>query len=216
MNAPSSFVRRTGVVTAVNGVVAAIGATALIVVPPAVGTDRVSYPLTPTGFALIQSYFAVNHVIFAITFVALQRSGALGGRRYAAVGAWIAVAGWLWLAAQEVWGVLLADSAYPTSTTDVWESLYGGPVLLVLIGSTLCGVAVARAGVWPGWRRWVVLLSAVWIVVPVLPALVSADFVAGRLALGAWNLLYAAIGLSLAGHTARSAGVGERAMAGSA
>jgi hypothetical protein len=75
--------------------------------------------------------------------------------------------------------------------------MYG--VFSILIGGAALvaeGIAVGRAGVWLGWRRWLPLVMGVWVFVPMLPALAS-SFTGARFAIAGWMLLFAALGWAL-------------------
>jgi hypothetical protein len=73
---------------------------------------------------------------------------------------------------------------------------YGLASLLIITGMALLGTAVARAGSWQGWRRWIVLACGVVLFAASLA--IAGPFLAGRLALAAWLALFIALGLALA------------------
>ena len=80
------------------------------------------------------------------------------------------------------------------------ENAYAVPVLLAGLGLTLAGIALLRRGraVWTEarWMPWLVLMLGVYVFFPLSPA-ISGSFAAGRLAIGGWMLLYAALGYGL-------------------
>ena len=100
-----------------------------------------------------------------------------------------AVAGWVFLAAVELAAISAANAAYPSPRTDLLDGLYGVSSVLIGIGITLAGVAVLRARRWTGWRRALVLVTGVWVFVPMTPALLG-PFVLARLAITGWMLLF--------------------------
>jgi hypothetical protein len=73
---------------------------------------------------------------------------------------------------------------------------YGLATVAIGVGLVAAGVAVLRARVWSGRHRFVPLALGVWVFVPMLPALL-APFVAARLAITGWMLLFALLGVAL-------------------
>lgn len=71
---------------------------------------------------------------------------------------------------------------------------------MIGLGTVIAGIAVVRARVWTGWARWVPLAIGVMHFVVVTPAIFSGGFVAGRLAIGSWMLLFGALGFALVRH----------------
>jgi len=96
----------------------------------------------------------------------------------------------------EVGSIALANSAYPTPRTDALGAAYGIASILIGMGMTLTGVAVARARLWTGSARYIVLICGIAVFVIVIPGVFS-TFLAGRLVLVAWMLMFAALGLAL-------------------
>ena len=45
----------------------------------------------------------------------------------------------------------------------------------------------------PGWRRWIVLVTGVFVFVGLIPALLGSDLL-GRLGIGVWMLFFVALG----------------------
>lgn len=199
--APTRFptVATAGLLCIAGAATGVLGAAVLALAPPAVGTDRYSYPLTPAGHVTIQLLFAANHLLLLGGVAGLARSGAAGSGRAGRAGLWTAAAGWILLTLCELRGAMLADSPYPAPATDVLDAAYGISTILIGTGLVAAGVAVARAGVWSGWRRWVTLACGGAVFVVVLPAVFVVipgvdSFLVGRAALGAWMLLFAALG----------------------
>jgi hypothetical protein len=67
---------------------------------------------------------------------------------------------------------------------------------LIGLGLVLAGVGLARRPVLPGWGRWVTLALGVYVFVPMFPA-VFGPMVLGRIAIGVWFLMFAALGVAL-------------------
>ncbi len=192
----STTVLLSGWVCLAAGVLGLASAIFLIVVEPAVGRDRFSYPFTPSGFAAIQVWFFVHHLGLLAGLYGLWRSGAVGTSRLGKLGASGTVVGMGLLTVVELVAISGADSAYPSARTDMIESLYG--IASVLIGATLimAGIAVILTGRWQGWRRVVPLVLGVYVFVPLTPALFG-SYVLARLAIGGWMLGFAWLGWAL-------------------
>ena len=90
----------------------------------------------------------------------------------------------------------LAASPYPSPETAFLDTSFGIASILIGVGLTLAGVAVARANEWAGWRRFVVLICGVAVFVIVIPG-VFGPFLAGRQVLTVWMLLFPALGWAL-------------------
>jgi hypothetical protein len=193
---PSSFVRAAGLWCAAGAVVGVIGGLVTAFVPASVGTDRYSYPYTPTGYVIAEASFAVNHILLLVGLLGLARSGVLGDGRLGRLGVWTAGIGMAGLTGCEFVSMSLANSAYPTSRTDALDVGYGVSSLLIATGLILAGIAVVRARRWTGWARYIVLACGVGFFVFALPGLL-AGFLAGRVGLSAWLLLWLALGLAL-------------------
>lgn len=176
------------------GVLGAASGIFLAVVPASVDDDRYSYPLTTAGFVVVQLWFAAQHLGLAAGLVGLGRSRIAGARR---VGPAVALAGMLLLTLIELLAVSAARSTYPGPRTDLLDGLYGISTIAVGVGLVAAGVAVARARGWRGWRRWLPLALGLYVFVPMFPAMFG-GFVAARLAITGWMLLFAALGWALA------------------
>ncbi len=191
-----SFVKTAGLLCLVGAVIDVISALVTAFIPPAVSFDRFSYPYTPTGFLLAQLVFMSNHVLLLVGILGLARSGAAGTGLLGRVGVWISLVGMAALTLCEVWAMTFATSPYPGPGTDVLHTSYGAASILIGVGLVLAGVAVARAGEWTGWRRFVPLICGVAVFVIVIPG-VFGPFLAGRLVLAIWMLMFAALGWAL-------------------
>lgn len=186
--------RRAGRLCLWAGLLGAASGLFLAVVPPAVESDRYSYPLTATGFVAIQVWFAAQHLGLLAGIVALGRCGATGTR---SVGVRTAAAGMGLLTLTEIAAIAAAGSSYPGPGTGVLDVLYGVSVVAVGAGLVAAGTAVMRARVWEGARRWLPLVTGVYAFVPMMPLMVS-GYLGARLAITGWMLLFAALGWILA------------------
>jgi hypothetical protein len=84
----------------------------------------------------------------------------------------------------------------PGPGTSVLDTSFGVASILIGVGLVLAGVAVVKAGEWTGWRRFVPLICGVAVFVIVIPG-VFGSFLAGRLVLVVWMMMFAALGWAL-------------------
>jgi hypothetical protein len=192
----SSFVKTAGLLCLVGALIGAIGGIVTAFIPSAVSFDRFSYPYTPTGFLLAQFVFMSNHVLLLVGILGLARSGATGRGLLGRAGVWISLVGMAALTLCEVGAMTFATSRYPSPGTDVLDTSYGVASILIGIGLTLAGVAVARAGEWTDWRRFFALICGVAVFAIVIPGILG-PFLVARLALTVWMLMFAALGWAL-------------------
>lgn len=197
------FVRTSGRLCLIGAVIGVLVALVGLLISPAVGTDRYSYPHTPGAFAVSESMIIVNHLLLLAGVFGLIRSGAAGGGLGRA-GSWTAVAGLVGLTFCEVGAILLADSAYPTSQTDALDAGYGITSIVIGAGFVLAGIATVRTRRWTGWAAYAPLACGLAVFLLVLPGVFlfgDDTFTVGRLTLMAWMLTFAALGLALARRT---------------
>jgi hypothetical protein len=192
----SSFVKMAGLLCLVGAIIGVISALVTAFIPPAVSSEWYSYPYTPRGFLLAQIVFMSNHVLLLVGILGLARSGVAGTELLGRVGLWISVVGMAALTLCEVGAMTLATSSYPSPGTDFMDMAYGVASILIGVGLTLAGLAVVRAGKWTGWRRFVPLICGVAVFIIVIPG-VFGPFLAGRLVLAVWMLMFAALGWAL-------------------
>jgi hypothetical protein len=194
--AGSSFVKTAGLLCLVGAIIGVISGLVTAFIPPAVSFDRFSYPYTQTDFLLAQLVFMSNHVLLLVGILGLARSGAAGTGLLGRVGLWISVVGMATLTLCEVGAMTFATSPYPGPGTDVLDTSFGVASILIGVGLVLAGVAVVKAGEWTGWRRFVPLICGVAVFVIVIPG-VFGSFLAGRLVLVVWMMMFAALGWAL-------------------
>ena len=188
-------IARIGGWTAVAaGILGAAAGITLLAVAPQVSPDVFSYPFTSGGFAAIQSAFFIHHLAMAFALAAFWRAGLAGAGRFATVAAWASVGVMLLLAVQELVAILAADAPHPSPTTDIIEGAYGMISLALGLTLVLYGIAAARARVLTGAGRWALTIVGAYLFVPLTPA-IFAGFVAGRIAITVWLLLFAWWGL---------------------
>src|SRR5690348_2785790 len=94
--------RRAGQVCLAGGLVGALQAVAMLAAPASVGTDRYSYPFGPSGYALAQVTFFLQHLLLLPGLWALARTPALRSSRAGRLSAGAAIVGMALLAVQEL------------------------------------------------------------------------------------------------------------------
>jgi hypothetical protein len=168
----------------------------MLVWPPRVADELVSYPFTAAGFYIAQGWFFVHHLGLVLALVALARSGALGKGRLGRGGAWTAVIGMVSLTFSELWAMRYAGWHNDTANAGLMGAAYGISVTVIGLGMLAAGIGVLRGGVWRGWQRWTPLAIGIATFAVVTPGMFG-GFVIARLAIGSWLLLFAALGWSL-------------------
>jgi hypothetical protein len=193
-------VRRAGMWCLGAGLVGAAQAAVVIAWSPAVSDDRYSYPFASTGHIVAQATFFLQHLPLLAGLVALLWLAPVRSSRSARIGVWIGAAGMALLAVMELVTMSAADVATDSSRADLVNALYGPPTILIGVGLTVAGLALWRSPEdrWPGapWVRWLVPALGIYVFVPLTPAIMG-PFVAGRLGIGVWMLLFAGLGLGL-------------------
>lgn len=192
-----SRIRLYGRICLWAGVLGAASGIYLAVVPPSVGPERYSYPLSAAGHQAIQAWFAIQHVGLILGLIALLASGALGTARYGRIGLYVALAGLVVLTGAELWAITAAEAAAGSAQTAPLDTTFGIASILAGAGLVVAGAAAARAGRWQGWARYLPLVLGIYVFVPMIPAIMG-PFVAARLAIGGWMVLFAALGWELA------------------
>lgn len=192
----ASTIRRDGAVCLVAGLAGAASGIYLAVMDPDVGTDRFSYPQGADEFFAIQVFFVVQHLGLLLGLLALARTSAVPRTRLGLGGTYGAVGGMAGLTLMEAAAITARDVAMDSTAVSVIGAGYGVVSFILGVSLVAAGIAITRAGVWQGWRRWVVLALGVWVFFPMFPALATMTDGA-RLAIAGWMLLFAALGAAL-------------------
>ena len=183
----------------VGGIASAVGAglaVVLIAWDPQVTDDRFSYPFDAGWFTAAQSVFAVQHVAMLPLFAGLLLLERRHPSRALRIGTWVALVGQVLLTLMELIAITAADEPLETGWGAVVSGMYGAPMVLMGIGLVVAGVGASRVGLFGGTARWLVLGLGVYVFVVLFPA-VFGPMVAGRIAIGAWLLGFAALGLAM-------------------
>ena len=189
-------VRPLGIACLAGGLIGAAQGVVLALWQPQVGTEWYSYPLTPTGHVVAQVSFALQHLLLIAGLVALTRLPMISRNPAGRIGAAAAVAGMVLLTIQELVAITAKDVLADSSRATLVSSLYGIPTILIGAGLIVAGVTAMRAE--PALRRdpWLpglVLATGVYVFVALTPSLMG-SFVAARLGIIGWMLLFAALG----------------------
>lgn len=184
---------RAGLIGFLTGLAGAVSAVVLILWPGHGDPGTVRYPFTDTGFAVAQAWFAVHHIGLVLLLVALAGHPAIGGR-VSRAGAWLAVVGMVGLSLAEVYAIRFGDWEQEAATA--MGAAYGVTVNAIGLGLVAAGVGTLRTRRWAGWHRWMPLAVGVAVFLVVAPGMFG-GLVVGRLAIGTWMLMFAALGWAL-------------------
>lgn len=145
-------------------------------------------PFGTTENIVMQAIVMVANALVLVGVIGLARSGAAGTGRLARIGLGIAlVASALFLPFE----ILVAINE------EVGGALLGLSALAQGLGLLLAGIAVLRAGIWTGWRRFTPLLCGLYTFLILIPALALSDGY-NAWALAGWQIPFIALGVSLA------------------
>jgi hypothetical protein len=156
----------------------------------------VSYPFTTNGFLIAQAFFFVHHFGLLVPLVAVAASRVTGTHRLFRAGAWIAVVGMVLLTSSELLAMRYADWDFDTANAGLMGTSYGVSCTAIGLGMLAAGVGVLRAGLWTDWRRWTPLAIGIAEFVILTPGMFG-GFVAARLVIGFWMLLFGALGWAM-------------------
>ena len=193
----SSTIRFCGQLCLLAGVLGAASSVYLAVGSRAVPEDMWSYPQTPEAFTGTRVWLAVQHLGLLAGLFALWWSGAAGSTRLGRIGHAGAVAGVMGWIITEVAAITARHDTDDTTLAGLLAVSYGLFSLLIGVGLILEGIAVLRARVWDGWRRWLPLALGIWVFVPLMPAM-GLPVESAEAAMAGWMLLFAALGWRLA------------------
>lgn len=192
----STNLRTAGRWCLVAGVIGAIQAAVVLAWPHQVPEARFSFPFTATGHVIAQSTFFLQHVPLVVAVVSLARLPRVRDSKATRVGLTVAAVGLGLLALMEVVAMAGATTAAKSHLGSLLGGLYGLPMLLIGVGLTVAGATLLRSGALRA-IAWFLALLGVWLFVVMTPALASGSFVAGRIAIGSWLLLFAGLGLCM-------------------
>ena len=167
---------------------------AVLVWPHQVDEARFSFPFTATGFVLAQATFFLQHLPLVMAVGALAGLPAIRREHWAHRTLVIATVGLSLLALQELVAMSAATTDTETTLGTTINSLYGIPVLMTGVGLAVAGVVLLRRDAVGRPLAWTLIALGAFVFVGLGPALATDSFVAGRLAIAAWMLLFALLG----------------------
>lgn len=181
-----------------GGIVGLVQAIVVLAWPSPVGTNRYSSPFHPTGFTIAQLTFCLQHIALAAGLWAVLQVPAIRTKRISRIGAITALTGMVLLAAQELVAISAAHLSANSSPATVIDSLYTVPIFLTAIGCLVTGLSTrsrpSRSAL--GWLPTLLVVIGVYAFVPLTPAIAGPEAL-GRIAIGGWMLLFAALGWTL-------------------
>lgn len=171
--------------------------------PPAISDALWGHPFHHGIHIAISAVLLVAHLLTAIGFVGLARLPDAG--RTVTWSMLAAALGFVVVAVCEgisatLWGTAMASAA----ATNL-ESGYGAGSMLLAVASVIGGAVIIRRHLLPGVGRWSVLLSGLFMIFVVTPALLMGRADPAYLALAAWSLFFVWIGIALAAATGSTA-----------
>lgn len=191
---PDDHLVRRGRWCLVAGLVGAAQAAAVLAWPRQVGEARYSYPFTASWDVVAQATFFLQHLPLVLAVGTLATLAAVRRERWAHRGLVAATLGFALLALMELGAMSAANTTNNSTLGTTVDSLYGIPVLLIGVGLVVAAVTLLRRHAVDRRLAWVLLAAGVFVFVGLGPAMGTDSFVGGRLAIGAWMLLFALLG----------------------
>ena len=199
----AQFPRTVGVWCIVGATVATVGSIVAGSIPSSVPTTNVSFPFSPTTYAITQFLWAGCQALMFLGTLGLARSGAIGASRLGQIGGWIALAGMAAIVPCVAGFAFIASATVDSTAATALNSAIGLASTLAGLGLLLVGIAVVRAGHWHGWHRFAPLVCGLYVFVILIPLLAAFPGLV-IWAIGGWNATFILLGLALRGQRAAS------------
>lgn len=197
-----------------GGLVGFAQAIAVIAMPTSTSEERYSFPFTEGGYVAAQLSFFLQHLPLIAGLALLLSLPLVRRSRGAKAGIAAGLVGMVLLAVMELVAISAAGEATGSSRAELVNGLYGVPTILTGVGLLAGGIALLRSNAaspdTAPWVPLVVTFLGAWVFVPLLPAIMG-PHVLGRLAIGGWMLLFAALGWGLGHRRTAAGGRGEAA-----
>jgi hypothetical protein len=192
-----AFLRLSGLLCAVGGLTAVVGAAWSATMTTHVSDQDFSWPYSPDLFRGTEVIWTVTHILTFLGALGLARSGLAGHGRTARVGSSIMLVGMALLVPCELAFIPFANAAKNDSNATLVSSLIGIASMIAGLGFILTGVGVLRQRALGGASRVVPLLCGVFVFVGLTPLVLAGGrvFFAG---VGGWNVLLALLGAVIA------------------
>ncbi len=191
-------VARAGRWCFVAGLVGVAQGAVVLAWPDQVGDGRYSFPFTATWYVIAQATFFGQHLPLAVAVGALAGLPAVRGRRTARRALLAATVGLGLLALMELIAMSAATTANDSTLGTTISSLYGIPVLTTGVGLLVGGIVVLRRRILGRRLSWTLVVLGAFVFVVLGPVLGTDSFVASRLAIMAWMLVFAVLGALMA------------------
>jgi len=195
MAPPSSFRRTASRALVLSAVFAVPAGLLTFLYPPAVENTVWGYPFDVGLLSAVSAALVLAHLLKALGFIGLSGLDGAGAVTRGAMG--VAALGFVVLAVCEAISVTLAGVPMDSPAAVNLNNGYGAGSMMEALPSILGGIFIARKKLLPGFDRWSVLLSGVFMVFVVTPALLTGRGAPAYLALTAWSLFYVWIGRAL-------------------
>jgi hypothetical protein len=167
---------------------------AVLAWPHQVPDSRYSFPFTATWYVIAQATFFLQHLPLAAAAGALATLPAVRREKLAHRSLVLATVGLVLLALLELVAMSAATTANDSTLGTTIDSLYTIPVLLSGIGLLIAGVVLLRRHTLARTLPWTVVALGVFVFIGLIPAIATDSFVAGRLAIMAWMVLFVVLG----------------------
>jgi hypothetical protein len=185
-----------GVTTVVAGILGAASAIVVIAWPDQVSDQHYSYPFDTTSYVTAQLWFAVQHLGLFAGLYGLARLAWPRSSRLTRTGLALTLVGMVVLTVCELFAISAAHALVDTSRANAVDNSYSVPMVVIGLGLMIAGLGLARRPVLAGAGRWLPLIMGGYVFVVMFPAVFGPQ-VAGRIAIGVWMLMFAALVVSL-------------------
>jgi hypothetical protein len=169
----------------------------LLAWPHQVNDTRYSFPLTPRWDIVAQATFFLQHLPLVLAVGTIAAVPAIRRETLAHRALVVATAGLGLLALMELIAMSAATTANDSTLGTAVDSLYAIPVLMIGAGLFVAGVSLLRRHTLDRRLAWTLLALGTFVFVGLIPALATDSFVAGRLAIMAWMVLFALLGRTM-------------------